>query len=195
MSYTKVMVALLLVSLLAACSRSPNSCFYVLSPISYKNRPLAYYNHLRIGIDEIHVPAYLSKPEFIIHSTSHQVQLDEFHRWVENLDKNTKRVLIANLTMLLPGAALSPSPWDIKYKPNYQLQVDITQFEVNTAGHSILRAEYLIFTSEKLAKQGILYYHQKVLDAKVDALVTSMNENLNQFSRDLAKIMSKLPPA
>lgn len=180
--------------LLEGCGRSPDSQFYVLSPISYKKRPLAYYSHLRIGIDEIHVPDYLSKPEFIVHTSAHQVKLDEYHRWVEDLDKNTKRVIAANLTMMLPGAALATSPWDIKYKPNYQLQIDMTQFEVDTAGNSILRAEYLIFSNDKLAKQGILYYHQKVPQVNVDALVRSMNQNLNQFTLDLAKIMSQLPP-
>lgn len=177
---------------LISCGRSPDSQFYVLNPISPQQKPVKKFQHLRIGINEIQSPAYMSKPQFIIHYSSHEVKLEEFHRWVENLDKNTKRVIAANLVTLLPGASIVVSPWDYKFKPDYRLQINISQFEVDITGNSIFRADYLIYSDDHLNKKGSVYYHQKISVVNVDNLVVSMNVNLNHFTEDLAKVFASL---
>ncbi|KTC87787.1 MULTISPECIES: PqiC family protein [Legionella] len=180
--------------ILISCGRSPDSQFYVLNPISPQQKPVKKFQHLRIGINEIQSPAYMSKPQFIIHYSSHEVKLEEFHRWVENLDKNTKRVIEANLVTLLPGVTIVASPWDFKFKPDYRLQINISQFEVDIKGNSIFRADYLIYSGDQLNKKGSVYYHQKIQIVNVDNLVASMNENLNHFTEDLAKVFVPLAP-
>lgn len=183
-------VIILVSVMLISCGRSPDSQFYVLNPISPMQKPVKKYSYLRIGINEINTPAYMLKPEFIIHYTSHEVKLEEYHRWVENLDKNTKRVIEANLLTLLPGATVVSAPWDYKSKPDYQLQIDISQFEVDIEGNSILRAEYLIYSGNQLYKRGVLYYHQKTKQVNIETLVASMNANLNHFTEDLARVFA-----
>ncbi|KTD25855.1 MULTISPECIES: PqiC family protein [Legionella] len=187
--------AIILMSfMLISCGRSPDSQFYMLNPISPKQKPVKNNLNLRIGINQIQTPAYMSKPEFIIHYTSHEVKLEEYHRWVENLDKNTKRVIEANLVTLLPGATVVSAPWDYKSRPDYQLQIDISQFEVDITGNSILRAEYLIYSGNQLQRRGELYYHQKVNQVNIETLVASMNANLNHFTEDLARVFASLAP-
>lgn len=176
--------------LLSACGRSPESQFYVLNPISPQQNKLKAYNHLRIGINQIHSPAYMTKPQVMIHCSAQEVKLEEYHRWVENLAKNTQRVIEANLATLLPGAALVSEPWDVSFKPNYRLQVDISQFEVDNRGNSRLSAEYLIYSDNHLQKKGSLVYQRKVTPPTVANLVASMNTNLTLFTRDLAKVLS-----
>lgn len=183
-----------IVLLLGACGRSPNSQFYVLNPIAPQQKQAKAYNYLSIGLRDIHGPAYLSKPEVMIHCSAQEVNLEQFHRWVENLDKNTKRVIKANLITLLPGAAFVSEPWDFKLKPSYQLQIDILQFEVDSQGNSVLSANYLIYADSQLKRKGTLVYRRKASNVTVANLVASMNANLNQFSRDLAKVFARLGP-
>lgn len=175
--------------ILAACARSPETKFYVLNPISHQGKQVKAYQHLRLGIDEINTPDYMSKPQFIIYNTANRLELKEFDQWAERLDKNIRDVLEANFTVLLPGAIVASRPWSVNFKPNYQLQVDIIEFRVDTNGNSILRANYLIYSDEKLNKKGTLYYHQKVLSVSVDAMVASMNSNLIHLTRDIAKAL------
>lgn len=177
--------------MLAACGRSPDSQFYVLNPIMPQQTQVKSYNHLQIGLNEIQGPAYLSKPQIIIHYSAHEVKLEEFHRWVANLDKNIQQVIEANLKTLLPGAAIVSAPWDFKFKPTYKLQIDILQFEVDFKGNSVLSVDYLIYFGDEMYKKGAFVYHQKVAQPTVANLVVSMNENLNRFTRDLAKELGR----
>ncbi|CDZ77078.1 ABC-type uncharacterized transport system, auxiliary component [Legionella massiliensis] len=178
--------------MLGSCGRSPDSQFYVLSPIAPLQNQIKSYKHLKIGLNEIKGPAYLSKPQVIVHYSANEVKLEEYHRWVENLDKNVKQVIVANLSTLLPGAAFISMPWDIKFRPKYQLQIDISQFEVDVKGNSLFSADYTIYADKQVYTTGTLVYRQKVSQPKIENLVASMNENLNHFSRDLAKVLAKL---
>ncbi|MBA3536286.1 MAG: membrane integrity-associated transporter subunit PqiC [Tatlockia sp.] len=181
-----------IILLLGSCGRSPDSQFYVLNPIAPQHEKIQSNTHLRIGINEIHGPAYLNKPQLTIHCSAQEVKLEEYHRWVENLSQNTQNVIEANLATLLPGAALVTAPWDINFKPRYQLQIDIIQFAVDFRGNSRLRAEYLIYSNEKVKMKGLLSYHLKISQPNVANMVASMNTNLNQMTRDLAKVLARL---
>lgn len=178
---------LLLSFILIACSRSPSSQFYILNPLPPQKTHARNLSHLRIGIEPIGTPAYFSKPELIIHDTAHRVELKEFHRWVDALDKNIRRVIETNLRVLLPGAVVEGSPWNMKLKPNYQLHIDISQFEVDIQGNSLLRANYIIYSEEQIIKRGNLYYHLKIPKVTVEALVGSMNTNLAHLTKDIAR--------
>jgi uncharacterized lipoprotein YmbA len=178
--------------MLSACGRSPDSQFYVLNPITAHPMQMKNYRHLRIGINEIQGPTYFSKPQFIIHYSVQEVKLEEFHRWIGDLGKNVKQVIEVNLKTLLPGVALVSAPWDPKFNPAYQLGIDILRFEVDINGNSDLSVDYIVYNDKKLYKKGTFVYHKKVVLPKVENLVASMNENLNQFTRDLANVLASL---
>ena len=173
--------------LLSGCARSPTTVFYVLNPIPFQTNHAKKFQNLRIGISEINSPAYMSKSEIIVHASAHHVELKDFHQWAASLNSNVQSVIATNLSTLLPGAAVATRPWDIKFKPNYQLQVDISQFEVALDGNSLLRADYLIYSEDKLYKKGTLYYHMRIKPVTIESLVSSMNDNLTHLTRDLAK--------
>ena len=185
----KVGVLLLLGVLLTSCARSPNAQFYTLTPLPFKTTHSKPYQNIRIGISEVNLPAYLSKPEIVVRSVGQQVDLKNFHQWAGSLSNNIQSVIAANLTTLLPGAAVATFPWNVNFKPNYQLHLDVAQFEVDKQGNSVLRADYIIYSNDELYKKGTLYYHQHVPTVNVAALVSSMNANLTQLTRDLSRVM------
>lgn len=178
--------------ILSSCGRSPESQFYVLNPLSSQPKKINTHSSLRIGINEIRAPAYMSRPEVIIQSADHEVKIEEFHRWIKDLTRNTQNVIEANLAILMPKAAFVTFPWDITFRPTYQLQVNILQFSVDTKGNSRLNVEYLIYSGNQLKANGTLRYCKKSVETEVPYLVASMNENLNQMTRDLAKVLSRL---
>lgn len=171
---------------LTACGRSPDSQFYLLSPLPPQHKTKSYKD-LRIGITQINTPSYTRKPEFIIHHSKNQVELEEFHRWAEQLHNNMQEVIVANLMSLLPQAVIINGPWDSKFNPSYQLRIDISQFEVDTLGNSVLRADYLIYSAEGVYHKETRYYHRKATQTNVGALVATMNDNLNRLCVDIAK--------
>ena len=180
---------LLIAVILIACGRSKDPEFYILNPVPLQKSPVNKYQALQIGIDEISTPAYLEKPQLVIHNSANRVQLNEYHQWAEALDKNIKRVIQTNLSTLLPGAVVETSPWDIKFTPNYHLQLDISEFTIDIQGNSLLRGEYLIYYNEHIIKKQAVYYHLKVTDPTIDKLVSSMNANLTHLTRDIANTL------
>ncbi|WED43565.1 PqiC family protein [Legionella cardiaca] len=173
--------------LLVACGRSKDAQMYMLNPLPPAKNGTKPYTYLQIGIDEVTTPAYMTKPQLMIHQTPHRLELEEYHQWAESLDKNITRVVETNLATLLPGAVVESSPWDSKFKPNYHLQIDISQFEIDINGNSTLRAEYLIYHEDKLIKKRDVYYCSKVMPVDIERLVISMNVNLTHLTQDIAK--------
>lgn len=190
MSINKLTVIILMGFMLIACSRSKDAQFYVLNPIPPQKHQTRNYNYLRIGIDEVNTPAYIEKPQLMIHQTPHRVDLEEYHQWAGPIDKNITHVIETNLSTLLPGALIESSPWDVKFKPNYHLQIDISQFEIDMHGDSLLRAEYVIYYEEELIEKRNVYYHQKTPNVTVDALVISLNNHLTHLTQDIARFFT-----
>lgn len=179
---------------LIACGRSKDAQMYMLNPLPPSKNSNKPYSHLRIGIDEVNTPSYMSKPQLMIHCTPHRLQLEEFHQWAEALDKNVTRVVATNLATLLPGAIVQSAPWDSKFKPNYHLQINISQFEIDFNGNSLLRAEYLIYHEDEIIKKRDVYYRIKVNPVDIDNLVISMNSNLTRLTQDIARLFANRHP-
>ncbi|AMP88347.1 PqiC family protein [Legionella pneumophila] len=187
----KFLLLLLIVLTLCDCGRSKETQFYLLTPIPPQKDSRHSYNHLQIGVDEVSTPDYMKKPQLMIHQTPHHVTLEEFNQWAGALDKNITLVLTTNLSTLMPGVVVQASPWNNKFDPDYHLQVMISQFETDIHGNSILRAEYLIYRKEELIHKGNAYYHIKVPLISIEALVQSMNTNLNHLTEEIARFFIK----
>lgn len=183
-------ITMVLLSLLIAGCSSKEPQYYVLNPVYAPSAGQAYVN-LRLGIDEVNIPEYLDKSPLIIFCTANQSSTLEHHEWGEELSGNVRRVIRTNLSTFLPGALIENAPWDIKFKPNYQLDVNITQFKVDTQGHSILAADYVIYLNNQALKKYRVSYSETITTINAQAMVVSMNNNLTRLTRDIAKNMPR----
>ena len=172
---------------LCACGRSKEAQFYMLNPLPPQIVSASHYTYLKIGIDAITTPTFTDKPQLMIYNGLNRVQLEEFHQWAESLDKNIKRVIKTNLNTLIPGVVLEDAPWSLKFTPDYNLQINISEFKIDINGNSNLYANYIIFYKGQIIKKYERFYHVKVSDVTVENLIQSMNSNLNRLSQDIAK--------
>jgi uncharacterized lipoprotein YmbA len=169
-----------------ACGRSKEALFYVLNPLPPLKDSKPSYKGLLIGIDEVSIPGYVERPQLMIHYTPYRMKLEEYHQWAEALGKNITRVVETDLSTLLPGAIVESSPWTIAFRPNYHLQMEISQLDIDIYGNSSLRGEYLIYQEEKLIKKRDIYYHRKIPLVNIETLVSSVNANLSCLTQDIA---------
>jgi uncharacterized protein len=116
------------------------SQFYVLAPMDASARgvPITYsatagQRALEIGLGPVKLPAYLERPEIVTRSSPNKVDLSEFNRWAEPLDKNFVSVLAQNLTTLL-GAHVTTFPWYRPINLDYQITVEVTRFDTDSQG-------------------------------------------------------------
>lgn len=181
-----IIITMLTSFLMNGCARSPASHFYVFNPLPLQKKQTDVKHPIRIGISEINIPSYLNKQQIIIHDTPHHVKLDEFQLWAGPLDKNIQRVVETNLSTLIPGASVVTFPWGIEFKPTYQLRLDISQFEVDTKGNTLLRATYVISSNAQLKQKRTLEFRRQSPSLTIDSFVTTLNEDLNLLTKDIA---------
>ncbi len=91
--------------LLNAClfGTSKNAKFYTLMPVSNQVVSTSYKGS--VGVTRLQFPKYIARPQIVTQTKdSAQVNISEYNRWVEAPDVLATRVLIEDLSKLLPGA-------------------------------------------------------------------------------------------
>jgi uncharacterized lipoprotein YmbA len=202
MRISKSLVVLTLCILSAGCTvfapQPDNSQFFILSPISDRPSsslaPASTGTHdLVLGIGPIDLPDYLRRRQVVTRASSNQVDLSQENRWAEPLDRNFARVLSENLSELLNTDRIEKYPWPSQTRIDYQVMIDVLQFENSHDGKSTLVARWII-------KDGgtgkYLYAARSIANEPVGggagASSAALSRNLEVLSKDIALKISQL---
>jgi uncharacterized lipoprotein YmbA len=153
MNFQHKLVALAMCIAAAGCSplapRPNDSRFFILTPLAGGANPAASAastpaRQLAIGIGPIDFPDYLRRSQVVTRSAPNQIELSTVDRWGEPLDKNFQRVLSENLAQLLATYRIEQYPWNRKTQVDYQIAINVQNFETTTDGQSQLNARWII---------------------------------------------------
>ena len=173
-------------------STSQKTRFYLLNPMysSGEENQIEESEHgLAIGVGPVRIPEYLNRPQIVTRTKENEYYLAEFHQWAESLKANFPRVLAENLSILLATDRVTLYPWRRSMPVDYQILVEVIQFDGRLGGSATLVARCSILSgndkkvfvikkssfSESSAKQGY------------DALVAAKSRTVAYLSRDIAK--------
>ena len=133
---------------LAGCSplapRPNYTKYFVLTPISDTASATPASSNLAIGLGPIDFPGYLDRTTVVTRSAPTKIDLSPTDRWGEPLDKNFTRVLSENLAQLLNTYRIEEYPWSHEARIDYQVAIQVENFETTTDGQSLLRARWII---------------------------------------------------
>jgi len=99
-----------------------------------------------IGIGPITIPDVIKRPQ-LSRPTADGMQLEEFHRWGGELDREMGRALVLQLSQRLGSQQVVPYPWSVPFKPDYQIAIDVLQFGVYVQGQATLDARWGILAA------------------------------------------------
>ena len=141
----------------------------------------------------ITLPKYLDRPQIVTRTGYNQLVLAEFDRWAEPLQENVARVLAETLSLLIPTDQVLLQAWSRSTSLDYQVTVEVLQFEGWLGGESRLLALWSILDGAELT----LWSQRASLNAPVggreyEAMVVAMNQLLEWLSRDLARAIQRL---
>jgi uncharacterized protein len=178
---------------LGACASTP-SRFYILNtlPASETGPATAAARGPVIGMGPITLPKYLDRPQILSHAGRNQVALGEFDRWAEPLQENVSRVLAENLALLIPTDQVLLNPWPGSATLDYQVQVDVRQFDGWLGGESVLLARWSVLDRaehELVSQKAHLQVPTGARD--YDAMVGALNQLLETLSRDIATAIQR----
>ncbi|HNP59482.1 MAG TPA: PqiC family protein [Nitrospirales bacterium] len=184
---------------LLGCGTSQPSHFYLLravSPASVSGLSDTKPSSLSFGLGPITLPKYLDRPQIVTKTSAHEVELAEFHKWAEPLSENVSHVLAENLSALLSSDRILQYPWRSSIPLDYQIAVDVLQFDGTMGGEAVLVARWSLLGGDEqtvLTTRKTQMTHAPT-SQNYEALVEAMSRNLEDLSREIAEALTTLSP-
>jgi uncharacterized protein len=178
---------------LGACASTP-SRFYILNPLSASEviPATAAAQGPVIAVGPVTVPKYLDRPQIVTRASRNQLTLGEFDRWAEPLPDNISRVLGENLARLVPTDHILLQTWPRPATLDYQVTVEVLDFEGGLGGESVLLALWSLLDGAEqplITRRASL--QSPVGGRDYEALVQALNQMLDALSRDIAEAIQR----
>lgn len=179
------------------CAHTESAKFYVLNslpPSDSEIRTEEKRTNVVLGIGPINFPEYLDRPQIMTRTGGNELDYTEFHQWAEPLKDNFSRVLGENLSVLIDTNRIYKFPWRRSAEIDYQLKVDVINFDGNLEGDSVLTVRWTLYGKDR-DKPLILEkstFKQTTTGKDYEAMVSALNQILEQFSRVVEKALHSL---
>lgn len=188
----KIVYILSILILLTSCfgGRSKPSNFYNL--VATETNILNNKIKLSIGIEPVNLPSYLDRSEIItIKNNGTEINISDFNRWGDTLSTATQRVLIQDMSILLPKSIIKASTFT-KSQFDYIIVISINKLEAKFNDKAYLDAYYDIYNKNgKSIIRERITLETTILDTYSD-LAQKYSILLSQLSQKIATKIIKL---
>jgi len=188
-------VALLVLS---GCLGSPPTHLYLVPPlISPDPAPpaAAGQRDLTLGVGPVTVPPYLDRPQLVTRTSRAKLVLADLDQWAAPLQDTIARVLAENLSLLIPTERVVLAPWSRTLDPEYQVTVDVLQFDRGPGGEVVLAARWSLLDRDgKELALRTSRLRQAAGGADYEAMVTAMGRTLEALAQEMVTTLRSLAP-
>ena len=178
--------------LLGACASSPPVQFYALDSVP---RNIGQESgEVNIGLGPMTFPDYLKRPQIVTRTLGSEMIIAEFQRWAEPVDRSFNRVLASNVDDMLESAVVVVFPYNMNYRIDIRVVGRVFRFDTDETGLAVLDVQWGAGDGKKktLVEPRRSRYEATAADAQdYDAIVIALNEALDAFSRDVAKVLQE----
>ena len=180
---------------LSGCSSSPPTRFYVVPPLSGADAaPAAAQRDITIGVGPVTLPPYLDRSQIVTRASRARLLLGEFDQWAASLQDAVPRVLAENLSLLIPTDRVVLHPWARTTEPDYQVTVDVTQFDRGAGSEVVLAVRWsIVGANGKTLVMRKSRFTAAAGGQEYEATVTAMGQTLDALSRDIAAALLTVP--
>jgi uncharacterized lipoprotein YmbA len=182
---------------LFSAGQQPQTRFYMLSSLASCDKPaqpLAMLPHVALGIGPVRPAPYLDRRNIIVRNSRSEFELVELSQWAEPMQDMFARVMADNLSVLLGTNRVFLFPWRSSMPVDYQVTLQVAQFDGTLGEQVVLRAHWQVFTGDgkKLMESGYSVLEDKVEDGSVEALVAAGSRVVERLSRAVAETIARL---
>ena len=180
-------------ALLSSCGSSPAVKFYTLSPQASAGKASS---NLAIKIGPTDFPRALDRSQIVTRLSSTQQDVNQFNVWSAPLESQFLNVLGDNIGTVLGIYKIVVYPKESAMPIDYQILLDVVQFDGETDGSVTLRTRWVIASSDgSEVENGFFSEDQPTNGAGYGALVAAHSELIAAFARPLASRLEKLSTA
>jgi len=178
----------------ASCADSQPTRFYTLAamPDAPAEAMPALPSDLTVGVGPVTLPPYLDRPQLVTRAGSNRAVLAEFDSWVEPLQGMFARVLGENLALLLGTDDVLMLPQRRLLALDYQVEVDVTRFDVDTSGSAVLDARWWVLgpDGERLLRSGRSTITEPTQVDDYTAAAGALSRALGAMSLEIARAIA-----
>jgi uncharacterized protein len=178
----------------AGCADGQPTRFYTLAalPDAPAEAMPALASDLSVGVGPVTLPPYLDRPQLVTRAGSNRMVLADFDSWAEPLQGLFARVLAENLTLLLGTDDVLLLPQRRAIRLDYQIEVDVTRFDVDTSGNAILDARWWVLgrDGEKLLRSGRSTITEPTQVGDYTAAAAGLSRALGAMSTEIAEAIA-----
>jgi uncharacterized protein len=176
--------------LLASCADTTPTRFYTLSSVSATAAEASGMaaQDLTVAVGPVTLPEYLNRPQLVTRDGSNRVRLADFDSWIEPVQGLFARTLVENLSALLGTDDVLLLPQRRPVRPDYQVEVEVTRFDVDTSGNAVLDARWWILDArgETVLRNGRSTIVQPAATGDQAAAAQALSGTLIGMSREIA---------
>lgn len=179
----------------ALAPRADLSSFYILGALpeadlaADKNTDGIKAN-ISVGVGPIELPGYLDRQQIATRTSVNRLSYSETERWAAPLAESFSRVLAQNLSHLLNPARVIQFPWQSNDTPEYQVKIEVLQFEANSNHQAWLRARWTVIDrNKKILISQALQLNRRAGSLSSEDSVKALSETLGDLSREIAKAL------
>jgi uncharacterized lipoprotein YmbA len=179
---------------LSGCASSPPTRFYVLPSLTgAETAPPAAPRDLTIGVGPVTLHPYLDRLQIVTRASRARLILGEFDQWAASLSDTITRALAENLSLLIPTDRVLLHPWSRTAEPDYQVTVEVMQFDAGPSDEVVLAARWRILSADD--KELVMRKARFTAAAgsqDYEATVTAMGHTLEALSQDITTALLAL---
>ena len=148
---------------------------------------------LTLAVGPVTVPPYLDRPQIVTRTSRAKLALADFDQWAGPLADTIARVLSEDLALVIPTERVVHYPWPRNIDPDYQVTVDVLQFDRGPGGEVVLVARWgLVDRDGKELVMRTSRISQAAGGADYEATVTAMGRALEVLAQDMATTLRSL---
>jgi uncharacterized protein len=186
-------VALLLLS---GCLGSPPTQFYLVPPLANPDTAppaSAGRRDLTLGVGPVTVPPYLDRPQIVTRTSRAKLALADLDQWAGPLPDTIARALAENLSLLIPTERVVLHPWPRTTDPDYQVTVEVLQFDRGPGNQVVLVARWSLLDHDgKELVMRTARLSQVAGGADYEAMATAMGRTLEVLAQDMATTLQSM---
>ena len=178
---------LLVLVFLSACGTTPKSNFYQFNESVNPSLTGVEKGNI-IGLGPIQIPEYINRPQIVTRNSDYQLNVAEFHRWVEPLKESITRSLVINISNNIQTNRVYWMPReDRQYPLDIRIAIDIGRFDGQLNGEVLLESRWSIFDKNNqpvLTRVSLL--KEAVNGQDYESMVIAMNKVLRQLGKEIS---------
>ena len=182
--------------ILAACGASPPVRYYSLEPAGQATTG-AQSGELMIGLGPLRVPDYLKRSRLVTRGAGPGMDVHEYSRWVEPVDKAMHRVLAANVDSRVDRAVVLAYPYLELLDMDYVVLGQVDRFDSDASGNVVLTVQWTVMDEENqalISPQRSSYEIRASNPADHGSIAQAMTAALGRFGEDIARQLNESLP-